>query len=210
MNGLEYALNFRHACKAFDPQKTLPEADLHFILDAGRKAPSAFGLEPWHFLVIHSPALKAKLRPACWDQFQVTSCACFVVVLARKAHCFRKGAPYLGRYLSRQVGSDPAKQTALEEKVLGALASKDLDSWSKAQCSFPVANMLTAAAFLGIDSCPMEGLDATAFEAILTQNVPEYNQQDYGVAMCVPLGYRAGTQAPQLRWSLSELVTTVR
>ncbi len=211
MNALEYALNFRHACKAFDPQKTLSEADLHFILDAARKAPSAFGLEPWHFLVIHSPTLKEKLRPVCWNQFQVTSCACFVVVLARKAHCFRKGAPYLGQYLSRQIGSNSTKQAELEEKVLEALAGiKDLDGWLKAQCSFSVANMLTAAAFLGVDSCPMEGFDAPAFEAILAQDVPEYNKQEYTVAMCVPLGYRAGAQTPQLRWPLSELVSTIR
>ena len=55
---------------------------MHFILEAGRTSPSSFGMEGWKFLVITNEALKAKLRPSCWDQAQITSCSHLVVVLA--------------------------------------------------------------------------------------------------------------------------------
>ena len=73
------AINSRHACKAFDPQRTINTADQALILEFGRMSPSSFGCEPWHFLVINDLALREKLRPACWDQPQITQ-ASFVVV----------------------------------------------------------------------------------------------------------------------------------
>jgi len=76
------AMDFRHACKIFDETKKISDEDMHYILEVGRKSPSSFGMEAWKFLVITNEELKAKLRPACWDQVQITSCSHLVVVLA--------------------------------------------------------------------------------------------------------------------------------
>ncbi|MGE4511980.1 MAG: nitroreductase family protein, partial [Sulfurimonadaceae bacterium] len=78
----EEAMDFRHACKAFDVSKKISDEDMYAILEMGRKSPSSFGMEGWKFLVITNDALKAKLRPACWNQEQITSCSHLVVVLA--------------------------------------------------------------------------------------------------------------------------------
>jgi len=48
------AMDFRHACKVFDENKKISERDIIDILEAGRKSPSSFGMEPWKFLVIKS------------------------------------------------------------------------------------------------------------------------------------------------------------
>lgn len=42
------AFNFRHACKAFDPQRKIADEDFHFVLETGRLSPSSFGFEPWY------------------------------------------------------------------------------------------------------------------------------------------------------------------
>lgn len=76
------AMDFRHACKVFDESKKISDADMHFILEVARKSPSSFGMEAWKFLVITNKELKAKLRPLCWDQVQVTSCSHLVIILA--------------------------------------------------------------------------------------------------------------------------------
>ncbi len=76
------AMDFRHACKIFDETKKINEQDLNFILEAGRKSPSSFGMEPWKFLVITNEELKAKIRPFCWDQIQITSCSHLIIILA--------------------------------------------------------------------------------------------------------------------------------
>jgi nitroreductase len=54
------AMDFRHACKVFDENKKISERDIIDILEAGRKSPSSFGMEPWKFLVIKNEELKAK------------------------------------------------------------------------------------------------------------------------------------------------------
>jgi len=81
-NDFSQAMDFRHACKLFDENQKLSEEEMDFILEAGRKSPSSFGQEPWKFLVITDETLKAKLRPLCWDQPQITSCSHLVVILA--------------------------------------------------------------------------------------------------------------------------------
>ena len=76
------AMDFRHACKIFDETKKVSTEDMNYILEAGRKAPSSFGMEPWKFLVITNKELKEKLKPVCWDQAQITTCSHLVVILA--------------------------------------------------------------------------------------------------------------------------------
>ena len=76
------AMDFRHACKIFDESKKVSNEDMNFILEAGRKSPSSFGMEPWKFLVITNDELKEKLRPFCWNQPQITTCSHLVVILA--------------------------------------------------------------------------------------------------------------------------------
>lgn len=76
------AMDFRHACKIFDETKKISDEDMKFILEVARKSPSSFGQEGWKFLVITNEELKAKLRPFCWDQPQVTTCSHLVIILA--------------------------------------------------------------------------------------------------------------------------------
>ena len=76
------AMEFRHACKIFDETKKISEEDMRLILEMGQKSPSSFGMEAWKFLVITNEDLKARLRPACWNQVQVTSCSHLVIILA--------------------------------------------------------------------------------------------------------------------------------
>ena len=76
------AMDFRHACKVFDETKKITDEDMKFILEVGRKSPSSFGMEGWKFLVITNEELKAKLRPVCWDQPQITTCSHLVIILA--------------------------------------------------------------------------------------------------------------------------------
>ena len=61
------AMDFRHACKIFDETKKVSCEDMNYILEAGRKSPSSFGMEPWKFLVITNEDLKEKLKPVCWN-----------------------------------------------------------------------------------------------------------------------------------------------
>lgn len=55
------AMNWRYATQVFDKEKKVSEEDIHSILEAARLSPSPFGIEPWKFLVIENPELRAKV-----------------------------------------------------------------------------------------------------------------------------------------------------
>jgi hypothetical protein len=69
--------------------------------------------------------------------------------------------------------------------------------------------MMTAAAVLGIDSCPIEGFNYDAFEETLSKNVLIFDKEKYSIAYAVCFGYRAKEQTKQLRLAMDEIVTFV-
>ena len=202
------AMDFRHACKLFDENKKIPDEDINFILECARKSPSSFGMEAWKFLVITNQALKEKLRPACWNQAQITSCSHLIVILAGiesvkpdigivRQKFERRNMPqeklefYLDLYASHMQDT-----LSSDENIL---------AWTAKQTYIAAANMMTAAAFVGIDSCPIEGFDKKAVEEIL-----ELDTSKYQIAMLLPFGYRINEQSKQIRAPYEEVIEYIK
>jgi len=212
MKSFVEAMDFRHACKLFDDTKKISKEDFEFILEAGRKSPSSFGLEHWHFLVITNEAVKAAIRPACWDQQQVTSCSHLVVLLAKKPSWFKKGSEYLDMSFGRKAGGNSEilkRVEAVFENFKANELKPNVEDWSKMQVYLASANMMTAAAVLGIDSCPIEGFGYDLLENALKDNIPAFNADKYAIAYAIAFGYRVKPQTPRLRLPLSEIATFV-
>ena len=202
------AMDFRHACKVFDETKKVSDEDMKFILEAGRKSPSSFGMEGWKFLVITNEELKAKIRPVCWNQVQVTSCSHLVIVLAaidavkpssgeverkfkRREMPQEKLDMYLGLY------ADHLKQTLSSDENIYA--------WTAKQSYIALGNMMTAAAIKGIDSCPIEGFEKENLEKVL-----ELDTSKFQVACVLPFGYRINEQSTQLREKFEDVVEFIK
>ncbi|HEO97946.1 MAG: NAD(P)H-dependent oxidoreductase [Campylobacterales bacterium] len=203
-NDFMKAMDFRHACKLFDERKKIPEETMHYILEAGRKSPSSFGQEGWKFLVITNEMLKAKLRPACWDQPQITSCSHLVVILSAIEE-LRPGSDTPAKRFGRRP-LPPERIEAYIELYGNFLADtfssdEKTYAWGARQCYIALANMMTAAAFEGIDSCPIEGMEKVRVEEILQLDTSKYQ-----VAVLVPFGYRANPQSEQIRRPFEEVV----
>jgi len=77
------ALQWRYATKKFDASKRISETDLATLKEAIRLSASSYGLQPYSVMVISNSALREKLRPACWNQPQITD-ASHVFVFAGK------------------------------------------------------------------------------------------------------------------------------
>ena len=204
----EEAMNFRHACKIFDETKKIKDEDLNYILEAGRKSPSSFGQEPWKFLVITNDELRAKLRPFCWDQVQITSCSHLLVILA-KIEDVRDYEGEVRRKFNRRalpqemVDAYIVKYTNHQKEHF----STDFNtfSWSARQTYIALGNMMTAAAVKGIDSCPIEGFDKEDVEKALNLDTNKYQ-----VSVILPLGYRVKEQSKQLREKLEDIVEYIK
>lgn len=198
------AMNFRHACKKFDPTQHIPSDQFQQILEFGRLSPSSFGMEPWRFVVVQTPELREQLRVACWNQPQITESSHVVVILA-KTEAVKPGTDYVETIFRRRGLPEEAFRGYLAR--YGHHHATEIDpyintlAWASKQCYLALANMMTGAASLGIDSCPIEGFSKQDVETLL-----EIDTQHYGVAVVVTFGYRAGEQTPRLRQPLDAMV----
>ena len=205
MNFLD-ALEFRHACKLFDTDKHISGEDKKSILEYGRQSPSSFGLEPWHFLVISDNNLREQIRPACWNQAQITSASFIVIYLSYLPHNFRGETTLLKQRITRK-NTDEAKYKMYLNLVTTFLSAQNTQEWAKRQTYIARANMMTGAATLGIDSCPMEGFEVEKLKPLLAEYV-DWNNFD-AVAIAA-FGYRKNAPpAPHTREDLSSIVSYI-
>ncbi|MDN5096915.1 NAD(P)H-dependent oxidoreductase [Aliarcobacter butzleri] len=204
------AMDFRHACKIFDETKKISDEDMRFILEAGRKSPSSFGQEGWKFLVITNEELRAKLRPFCWDQPQITTCSHLVIILAAiEAVKPESGIPAL-RFARREMPQEKKdfynklyKDHLTVTKVLDS--DENVYSWTARQTYIAAGNMMTAAAIKGIDSCPIEGFDKAKVEEVLGLDTKKFQ-----LSMVLPFGYRINPQSTQMRLPFEEVIEFIK
>ena len=202
------AMDFRHACKIFDETKKINDEDINYILEAGRKSPSSFGMEAWKFLVITNEELKAKIRPACWDQVQITSCSHLVIILAGIDSVKPESGEVARKFKRREMPQEKL------DFYLGLYAghlkdtlssNENIYSWTARQTYIALGNMMTAAAVKGIDSCPIEGFEKEKVEEILKLDLSKYQ-----LSCVVPFGYRLNEQSTQLREPLQNVVEFIK
>jgi nitroreductase len=202
------AMDFRHACKIFDETKKVSDEDMHYILEAGRKSPSSFGMEAWKFLVITNEELKAKLRPFCWDQPQITTCSHLVIVLAGIESVKPESGIPRKRFARREMPQEKQDfyNNLYAEHLKETLSSdKNIYAWTARQSFIALGNMMTAGAVKGIDSCPIEGFDKDGVEGVL-----ELDTSKFQLACVLPFGYRLNPQSTQLREKFEDIVEFIK
>ncbi len=181
------ALEWRYATKKFDVSRPL-EGD---VWDALKKAmvlsPSSLGLQLWRFVEVADPALRERLREVSWGQAQVTDCSRFVVFTVRRDYT----AVDMERHLTRLCavrGVSRESMNAYAERIagmLGAFSPTELSAWMGHQPYIALGMTMMAAAVLGVDACPMEGLEPAAYDRILgLEGTP------YRTLCALALGYR--------------------
>jgi nitroreductase len=202
------SLNWRYATKQFDPSKKIPAPVWSALEDALVLTPSAYGLQPWHYNVVTDAKLKAELRPHSWDQPQVTDCSHHVVFAIRRDI----DAAFVEKYLARvsevrgvSLESLGFYRDLIASDLLNGPRSKWVQHWAARQVYIALGNFMTAAALLGVDTCPMEGMDPAKYDEILGLPAKGFN----AVVAC-PAGYRAEgdkyADLPKVRFPKKELL----
>lgn len=208
------AFNFRHACKEFDAEKKISAEDFDFIMETARLSPSSFGYEPWKFLVVQNPELREKLRPHAWGaQKQLPTASHFLVILARKAYFMRYDSEHLQRFMAEVKHLTPEaieartqRFKAFEEDDFAILESeRTLFDWACRQTYIALANMMTSAAMIGIDSCPIEGFIARDIEKVMRDDFG-IDTDKFGVSCMLALGYRKVEPPVKTRQAMEDIV----
>ncbi|PWZ46905.1 NAD(P)H-dependent oxidoreductase [Staphylococcus pseudintermedius] len=188
--------NYRFATKRFDASRKIDDADFDTILETGRLSPSSLGLEPWKFLVIQDPEMREALKSISWGaQGQLDTASHFVLILARKN--VRPENEYFQKLLRdvKQLDTDMIEQmsektSAFQNDNLHLYESeRALWDWASKQTYIVLGNMMTSAAFLGIDSCPIEWFQYDEVSRILTEK-GYFDDAEYAPSVMVAFGYR--------------------
>ncbi len=201
---LVHALQWRYATKKFDPTRKVPEATWKAIEQAAIFAPSSYGLQPWKFVVVTDQAMKQKASEAAYNQPQPRDCSHLVVFASRKG----VGAGDVEKYMARiaQVRGVPRDSLngfadaingtikslggGLGGSLGGALGAEGgggaADVWCSRQTYIALGFLVLACASLGVDACPMEGLDRGAYDKLFGLDRLGYQS----LAMAA-VGYRA-------------------
>jgi nitroreductase len=197
------AMAFRHACKVFDTEKQIPQEQFDSMLEVARTSPSSFGMEPWRMIVVRNPNLRKALKSACWNQSQITDCS-ELVIFTTDNDIVRSDTAYVRRMFERRGLSAEAVDTyiGVYKQYLDPIEADEvlLENWTAKQCYIALANMMTYAATLEIDTCPIEGFDKEEVEAILDL---EYG---HSIAVICAFGYRVKGQSEQKRLELGQIV----
>ena len=128
------ALKWRYATKAFDPTRTIPAADWQVLEESLLLAPSSFGLQPYRFVVVTDPALRAQLRPVSYGQSQITDASHLVVFLAKQ----EMTEAYVDQFLAQIVQTRGGKLEDLRDyrsRMVGSLVGteRNIPEWTARQ-----------------------------------------------------------------------------
>lgn len=194
------AFESRHATKEFDSNKIIDKEDIEFILETARLSPSSFGFEPWHFIVVQDCELRELLKPVAWGApLKLDTASHFVLGLSMKAPMIKWNSEYI-MHMMRDVKQLPQDVIEMYSKFYREFQERDfaLDTdkkmfdWASKQTYIALANMMTAAALIGVDSCPIEGFHQEKTESLLKEKFG-VDIDNYGLSFMVAFGYRKET-----------------
>ena len=200
-------LNWRYATKQFDPHRKIRAADWAILEEALLLTPSSGGLQPWKFIVVTDPAVRVRLTPASYGQPQINT-ASHLVVFAAKNNFSEADVDAHLKNLAKIQGAPLEALAPLRGMLVGSiiqgLDESARNAWARNQAYIALGNLLTSAALLGIDACPMEGFDRAQYDEMLGLKA-----RGLASAVIATLGYRLPvdkySSAPKVRFPKEEV-----
>lgn len=186
----------RRSIREYEPGP-IPHEDLTDILDVARRAPSAFNVQPWRFVVVETPEVKERLAAAAYGQGQVTSAPAVIVLYTDMADALESVDEVV------HPGMDAATRARTRETILRALGSKseaDREAWGAEQGNIALGYLLLAAEARGYRTSPMLGFDAAEVKSLL--GLPDHVR----IPALVAIGRGAEEGFPQHRHPLGRVV----
>jgi nitroreductase len=205
---LEKSLEWRYATKKFDPSKKIPAEQWRVLERSLQLSPSSFGLQPWKFIVVEDPKIRAALREFSWGQSQIVDASHMVVLCMRKDLNSVDVDRYVN-FIADTRGVPAAALTDYKKMMLDFVTRPadafDVNGWAVRQVYIALGMFLEAAALMEIDACPMEGLVPSKYDEILN-----LNGTGYGSVVVVTAGYRSPedsmAKAKKVRYPLNEVI----
>jgi nitroreductase len=207
---LTSSLQWRYATKVFDNDKNISPDTWNNLEESLVLTPSSFGLQPWQFITITCPKTKQDLLEHSWHQRQVTDCSHLVVLCARNG----MNEDDIDKWLDQLASMRGVSRESLEGyagMMSGFFGSMDQErtlAWAKNQVYIALGQLMTSAAVLSIDACPMEGIVPAEYDRILG-----LANSGFTTTVACAMGYRSSddkyAELPKVRYSANEILKTV-
>lgn len=181
-------LLWRYAVKKFDPSKKIGAKEWNILEESLRLSPSSYGLQPWKFIIVRNRDILKKLTTLSWGQSQVEDCSHYVVFTTK----VKLDEEHIDRHVAKtaQIRNIDIKtlerfKNVMVGDLLKGPRSVTIEHWAQRQAYIAMGFIMQTAAVMGIDTCPMEGIDAKGYDKVLNLETT-----GFGTIASVACGYR--------------------
>jgi len=211
MNNIIKSLNRRYATKVFDPTHKLSDDQLFQLTESLRLTPSSFGIQPWKFIVVSNSTIREELVSHSWWQRQVADASHLIVLCVANDVTETHVQNYINdiahtRWVTLEIldGYKNIMNGSLESKT-----SEIRRERAEKQIYIALGFLLSIAAQLEIDTCPMEWFDSQAYDKLLWLEGSWYHS-----VVIVPVGHRSPddtyAQAPKVRYPAEQVIEYIK
>ncbi len=162
-------LNWRHAVKAYDPEKKVSQEDLNKILEAARLAPTSSGLQPFRVIVVENQELKNKMVKGALNP-EVMRDSSHVLVFAAWDSYSNEKIDKVYDYTTDERDLPRGRFGSYTDKIkelYGAQTPEQHFAHTARQTYIALGLTMAQAAELKVDSTPAEGFSNEVVDEIL-------------------------------------------
>ena len=182
------SLKWRASVRKYDTTKKVSNKDLEILLEAGNLTATSMGLQPFKIVVVSNEDLKKELVPFSYNQKHVGE-ASHVLVFAIETDVNQSTIDsYINRAMEVRQQSEEDLQ-GYKNSISGYLSSMSEEykiAWASKQAYIALGTVMSVAADLKIDSCPMEGFDPLKYQELL-----DLKSKNLMPVLVLPIGYRS-------------------
>lgn len=200
------ALNWRYAVGQFSQGK-LTNIQVTELLSAVNLSASSYGLQPYKILVVGSTELRKQLFPFSHGQDKILLSSHLIVLAADTNAGDVTVDKYIDTY-SKISGRSVAELNDYSTHLKSALAAKTSEQklvWAHQQAYIALGNLLTSAAMMKIDTCPMTGIDSAGYDRVLG-----LKEKSLTTSVICPIGLRhandKSANRPKVRFDYADIV----
>ncbi|WP_286237674.1 nitroreductase family protein [Neptuniibacter halophilus] len=203
-NSIVSLIENRRSIGRYNPQKGMSEAEIRELIRLASLSPSAFNMQNWKFIVVHTEEAKQRLHRAAYFQPQILDAAATVIVCA-DTEGYRQLAQRLQPAVDQGI---VAAETATGWANMAAGAHQDNAQLRRDEAlrsaSLASMTLMLAAEGLGYASGAMSGFDAEALSQAFALEAGELP------VMLVALGHAAeGNWSQKPRRPLQDILEIV-
>ena len=162
-------LKWRHAVKAYDPNKKLDKAVVEQIVEAARLAPTSSGLQQFRLIVVGNQELKEKMVAGALNPDCMRECSHVIVFAAWDEYTPERIDAIYDKTTDERglVRGRFKRYTDMLKENFGKMSKEEQFQHAANQSFIALGLALVQAAELKVDSTPIGGFDAQLVDELL-------------------------------------------